>query len=73
MKTEKWFLLFHYVQIVYYLSQCAILSKNVPYHVHKRWGCMDEKKENEELIKFKKQWFNEDNQTSGWNRVSFTA
>ncbi|AOY15998.1 hypothetical protein BGI23_12525 [Bacillus sp. ABP14] len=23
---------------------------------------MDEKKENEELIKFKKQWFNEDNQ-----------
>ncbi len=30
--------------------------------VHKRRDNMDENKKNEELIKFKKQWFNEDNQ-----------
>ncbi len=56
--------------MVFALSLCTnsilsfsmyILSKM--FHImHKRWGNMDEKKGNEELIKFKKQWFNEDNQ-----------
>ncbi len=56
--------------MVFALSLCTnsilsfsmyILSKM--FHImHKRWGNMDKKKENEELIKFKKQWFNEDNQ-----------
>ena len=53
-------LLFHYVQIVYYLS-VYILSKEFNIK-HKKGDNMNENKKNEELIKFKKQWFNEDNQ-----------
>jgi len=56
--------------MVFALSLCTnsilsfsmyILSKvfNI---IHKRGDNMDENKKNEELIKFKKQWFNEDNQ-----------
>ena len=37
-----------------------ILSKMFISCTSKRRGNMDEKKKNEELIKFKKQWFNED-------------
>ncbi len=57
-------------RMVFALSLCTnsilsfsmyILSKvfNI---IHKRGDNMDENKKNEELIKFKKQWFNEDNQ-----------
>lgn len=43
------------------LKQLQVQYVHIKY-IHKRGDNMDENKKNEELIKFKKQWFNEDNQ-----------